>query len=169
MTGLPGTGKSAIADALGAALPAAVFARDVIEAALWTGGLSADRGSGRAAYDVMTALADEQLGLGQTAVLDSVATTHAVRSEWRRLAARRAVPVRVVECVCSDPHLHRTRLDGRRRDIAGWYELTWSDVEEVRARYEAWPRGRGEDGRLVLDAVNPLDDNIAAALAFTRG
>jgi hypothetical protein len=41
-------------------------------------------------------------------------------------------------------------------------------LEEVRARYEPLPGDPGDNGRLVLDAVNPLDDNVAAALAFTR-
>jgi predicted kinase len=168
MTGVPGTGKSAIADALGAALPAPVFARDVIEAALWAGGLSSEQGSGRAAYDVMTALAAEELGLGQPVVLDSVAETQTIRDAWRQVAAQHTVPMRVIECICTDARLHRGRLEGRRRDISGWYELTWDDVEDARARYEAWPDDPGSDGRLVLDAVNPLDDNIAAAIAFTQ-
>jgi predicted kinase len=168
MTGVPGTGKSAIADALGAALSAPVFARDVIEAGLWAGGLTSERGSGRAAYDVMTALADEELSLGQPVVLDSVATTETVRAAWRGVAAQHSVPMRVIECICSDGRVHRARLEARRRDIPGWYELTWSDVEDVQARYEAWPATPGDDDRLVLDAVDPLDENIAAALTFTR-
>jgi predicted kinase len=169
LTGLPGTGKSAVADVLGAAIPAAVFARDRIEAALWAGGVSADLGSGRAAYDVMTAVADEQLAVGQATVLDSVATTNTIRDAWRGVAARHAVPLYVIECVCSDTGLHRSRLERRRRDIPGWYELTWSDVEDVRARYEPWPAAGDGERRLVLDAVAPLAANVAAAVAFTRG
>lgn len=168
MTGLPGTGKSAIAEALGAALPAAVFARDRIEAGLWAGGLPADLGSGRAAYDVMTALAAEQLAVGQPVVLDSVATTETIRDPWRRTAAHHAAPLRVIECVCSDEHVHRSRLEQRRRDIPGWYELTWGDVEDARSRYEPWPAGRDGEKQLVLDAAEPLAANLAAALAFTR-
>jgi predicted kinase len=169
LTGLPGTGKSAVADALGAALPAPVFARDRIEAALWAGGLSADLGSGRAAYDIMTALADEQLAVGQPAVLDSVVPTETLRDAWRRVATRHAVPMRVIECVCSDATVHRSRLERRRRDIPGWYELSWNDVEEVASRYEPWRAPRDGEERLLLDAVAPLAANIAAALAFTRG
>lgn len=167
MTGLPGTGKSAIADALGAAIPAAVLARDRVEAALWAGGLSADDGSARAANDTMTALASEQLALGQPVVLDSVARTATIRAEWRELASSHAVPMRVVECVCSDATLHRDRLQGRRRDIPGWYELTWDKVAAVAARYEPWDAT--DVPRIVLDAVAPLDENLAAAIAFTRG
>lgn len=168
LTGLPGTGKSAVADALGAALPAGVFARDRIEAGLWAGGLSAELGSGWAAYDVMTALAADQLAVGQPVILDSVATTETIRLAWRRVAAQHAARLRVIECVCSDERVHRSRLEQRRRDIPGWYELTWDDVEDARARYEPWSRERGSKGHLVLDAVNPLAANVAAALAFTR-
>lgn len=168
LTGLPGTGKSAVADALGAALPAAVFGRDRIEAGLWAGGLSAELGSGRAAYDVMTALAADQLALGQPVVLDSVATTETIRAPWRGAAAHHAAPMCVIECVCSDEHLHRSRIELRRRDIPGWYELSWSDVQDARTRYEPWPHERLSGGHLVLDAVNSLDANVATALAFTR-
>jgi predicted kinase len=168
MTGLPGTGKSAIADALGAALPAALFSRDRIEAGLWAGGLSTDLGSGWAAYDIMTALAADQLAVGQPVILDSVATTEAIREPWRRAAAHHAAPLRVIECVCSDERVHRSRLEQRRRDIPGWYELTWDHVEDVRTRYEPWPGERGSSAHLVLDAINPLDANVAAALAFTK-
>jgi len=168
LTGLPGTGKSAVADALGAALPAAVLARDRIEAGLWAGGLAAELGSGRAAYDVMSALAAEQLALGQPVVLDSVATTETIREPWRRTAEHHAAPLRVIECVCSDERVHRSRLEQRRRDIPGWYELTWSGVEDVRARYEPWRAAIDGEQHLVLDAVTPLAANIAAALAFTR-
>jgi predicted kinase len=167
-TGLPGTGKSAVANAIGAALPAPGFSRDRIEAALWAGGVSADLGSGRAAYDVMTALADEQLAVGQPAVLDSVATTESIRAAWRGVSTRHAAPLRVIQCVCSDARVHRSCLEGRRRDIPGWYELTWSDVEDVRARYEPWRAAVDGEQHLVLAAVSPLAANIAAALAFTR-
>jgi hypothetical protein len=39
--------------------------------------------------------------------------------------------------------------------------LDWSEVERVRAYYAPW-----EEERLILDAVNPLEENIAAALRY---
>ena len=63
--------------------------------------------------------------------------------------------------MCSDETIHRTRLNYRERDIPGWYELQWSDVENVRAHYEPW-----DEERLVLDAVQPMEENIARVLAY---
>jgi hypothetical protein len=43
------------------------------------------------------------------------------------------------------------------------YQLDWSEVERVRAHYAPW-----DEERLILDAVNPLEENIAAALRYLR-
>ena len=56
------------------------------------------------------------------------------------------------------------RIDGRQRGIPGWYELTWQEVLDVRARYEPW---RG--AQLVLDGVRPLEENLAALERYLAG
>ena len=120
-------------------------------------GIGPDSNSGWAAYDLLTTLADEQLRLQQSAILDSVATFERIRSAWRDLAARYGASFRIIECVCSDERLHRTRLTARRRGIPGWYEVSWEEVERVARNYEVWT-----DDRLVLDAVDPVHHNLAA-------
>ena len=57
MTGLPATGKSAIADAVGRALPAPVFSVDPLEATLHRAGITRAQRSGYAAYDLAAMLA----------------------------------------------------------------------------------------------------------------
>lgn len=52
----------------------------------------------------------------------------------------------------------------RQRGIPGWHELDWSEVVRVKAYYAPWDKER-----LILNAVNPLEKNIAAALAYLRG
>lgn len=106
---------------------------------------------------LLTTLAAGQLRLGQSAVLDSVATVEPIRAAWRNLAAERGAAFRVVECVCSDERLHREPLQGRQRGIPGWHELSWGEVERVRRNHTPWA-----DSRLVLDAVAPLDRNLEA-------
>jgi hypothetical protein len=49
----------------------------------------------------------------------------------------------------------------RQRGIPGWRELDWSEVERVRSYYAPW-----DEERLILDAVKPLEENIAAALCY---
>lgn len=159
--GLPGAGKSSLADALAKRLQAPVFTKDRIEASLWRNGVTAEANSWQVAEDLLTTLAGEQLRRGQSAILDTVARTEQSRGTWRALTLEHGARFALIECVCSDIELHRQRIEGRDRGIPGWYEVTWEEVERVRGRWEPWP-----DDRLVLDSVNSLDDNTAEALAF---
>lgn len=112
-SGLPGAGKTTLAVHAARHLGAALLSKDVIEAALWRSEIRAAEKSGWAGYEVMTALAAEQLRLGHSVVLDSVAATESIRDTWTRLGADLHVEVRIVECVCSDVATHRRRMEGR--------------------------------------------------------
>jgi predicted kinase len=164
-SGLPGTGKSSLAEAAGRALGWPVFTKDRLEAALWRSGIARDagRGSGWAGYELLTTLAEQQLRLGQAAILDSVAGREAIRRQWRELAVQSGSNFGVVECICSDEAVHRARLNGRQRGIPGWYELDWAEVERIRAEYEPW-----SDERLTVDMVRSFDENLTAVLAYLR-
>lgn len=166
-TGLPGTGKSSVAEPVGRELGIPVFAKDWLEATLKRAGLGQDEDSARvigyAGYELLTTLAQRQLRLGQSAILDSVAGFENTRTQWRNLAITYGAGWYVIECICSDETLHLARLTTRRRAIPGWHELAWAEVERVRTYYAPWP-----DERLILDAVDPLDENIQAALTYLR-
>jgi predicted kinase len=164
VAGLPGTGKSTLAEGLGRALACPVFAKDWLEAALWRSGVGREQGSGWAGYELLTTLAERQLRLGQSAILDCVAGREPLRRQWRGLAERYGARFQPVECVCADLSLHQIRLAGRQRGIPGWYELAWADVEQVRAGYEPW-----ETDRLVLEMAHAAEHNLAAALAYVKG
>ena len=159
-TGLPGVGKSQIAEAVGRELGVPVFAKDWLEATLRRSGLDGTR-LGYAGYELLTTLAQRQLTLGQSAILDSVAGLESIRRQWRTLATQTGATWRVIECVCSDQELHRARLAVRQRAIPGWHDLDWAEVERVRAYYEPWT-----EERLVLDATQPPAENIAATLGY---
>ena len=70
-SGVPGSGKSTIAEGLARALQAPIFSVDPIEAALWVSGLSKDD-TGVAAYKVAHSMASENLQQGLTVVVDAV-------------------------------------------------------------------------------------------------
>jgi len=95
--------------------------------------------------------------LEQSAILDSVAGQERTRAAWRNVAQRYAAAFRVIECICSDVRLQQVRLEGRDRGISGWYELSWEDIERARMHYQPWL-----DQRLVLDAAQPLEQNLDA-------
>lgn len=162
-SGLPGAGKSAVADRLGRLLPGPVLSVDPIEAAIRRSGIPASFETGLAAYEVATVLAETQLKLGLPVIADAVNSLEVARSMWRRAAAEAGASLVVIEVICSDPEVHRDRVVGRRRGIEGFPELTW---DEVLARRDEW-EPFAED-RLVLDSTNALSDNVERARSYIR-
>ena len=163
-SGLPGTGKSTLAENVGKQQRVPVFAKDWLEANLLSNGLVptiTEKPLGFASYDLLTTLAERQLMLGQSVILDSVASTETIRDAWRQISKQYGADWRVIECVCSDQAMHRARLVGRKRNIPGWHELTWSDVEKVKQYYAVW-----EEDHLILDMVNPFEENLFKASAY---
>jgi predicted kinase len=161
LAGLPGSGKSAVAEDLGRALNCAVLSVDPAEAAMWRAGVSKAEPTGLAAYIVVEALAAEQITLGHDVIVDAVNSVEPARAQWRALASRLDVDLRFIEVQCSDPDLHRRRLEERRRGIDGFYEPSWADVQRRRAEFAAWI-----DDRLTLDSLDPRRGNLEAALKY---
>lgn len=160
-TGLPGAGKSAIAEPLATELAIPVFAKDWVEAPILKTELVPPEALGSIGYDLLTALARRQLMLGQSVILDSVASTASIRSVWRSLAQEFDAVWLVIECVCSDAGLHRDRLSRRTRNIPDWPELEWAEIDRVSSYFEPW----AED-RLVLDSMEPVTRNLEMAIRY---
>lgn len=163
-SGLPGTGKSSIAEAVGRELGIPVYAKDWLEGTLVASGLVSDNkhpSLGFAGYELLTLLAERQLKLGQSVILDCVASTESIRVRWCGLANQYSAKWLVMECICLDELLHRSRLAKRKRDIQGWYEIEWTDVERVRSYYVPW-----NEPRLILDSANPFEENLSLALKY---
>ncbi len=159
-SGLPGAGKSAIADQLGRRLPAPVLSVDPIEGAVCRAGITQSFETGVAAYEVAAVLAEHQLRLGLQVIADAVNAVEIARSMWRRAARNADAPVTVIEVVCSDTGLHRSRLSARARGIDGFPEPTWDEVVARRDEWEQWT-----EDRLVLDTVEPISHNVERVVA----
>jgi predicted kinase len=163
VTGLPGTGKSTMADVAAAELGAPVLGHDwamsglrpypEIREALDTMGLRGHRGVG---WSILWALARSQLRRGLPVVLDGVARAAEVAAT-RALSREEGVPFFVVLTECSDAELHRSRIEGRQRGIPGWYELDWDHVARARNEWEAL-----DDLDMVLDATATISENAAS-------
>ena len=121
-TGLPGTGKSRLAETIGQTVHIPVFAKDWLEGVLNQHGINYafdtdghQQPLGYVGYELLTTLALRQLQLQQSVILDSVASPPSVREKWREMANEYAAPWRVIECICSDENLHRQKTPFCRR------------------------------------------------------
>lgn len=162
-SGLPGSGKSTIANELARQLPAVVLSMDPIEAALLRCGIPQSFETGVASYEVAAVLAEHQLTLGLTVIADAVNSVEAARAMWRRAAQPTNTPVTIIEVLCSDPDIHQRRLATRTGSIEGLSEPSWGDVTLRRNEWEEW-----QHERLTLDSIDPLDVNVERALAHIR-
>jgi predicted kinase len=166
VSGLPGTGKSAVAGALASRLAAAHLSIDLVEEALLSTGCPPGWTTGVAAYEAVGALAAANLALGHPVVVDAVNESDAARQTWRTAAAASGADLRFVVTVCSDPLEHRRRLEARVRGFEYVDEPTWADVLARSDADEPWV-----DDHLTVDTVTPLDsvvDGVCTALASQR-
>ncbi|HEV2637745.1 MAG TPA: ATP-binding protein [Actinocrinis sp.] len=179
--GLPGTGKSTLAQHLAARTGAVLLRIDEIESALRRNGLTPAQ-TGLAAYSVAHDLAASHLKRGMTVIADAVNPVEEARAGWRDLARECGARHAIIEACCPDPAEHRRRVENRTAgrtatqtgahadaepqpeapdrvapaadDLPGWVYPTWPEVCLRAGEYQ--PR---TDDRLVVDTTAPLDDS----------
>ncbi len=144
-SGLPGTGKTTLAQSLASRLGATYLRVDSIEQAIRNATASA-QDIGRSGYFVACALAADNLQQGRTVIVDCVNPVAESREAWVQVAARTGVQLLNIEVICSDPQVHRQRVENRRSDIPGLTSPTWQSVLDH--EYEAW-----EMTRLTVDSA----------------
>jgi len=169
MAGLPGAGKSTIAEIIGARLGATVVSVDPIESAILSAGIDSDQPTGLAAYLVAETIAEQELLSGRTVIVDAVNAVEPARLQWRDLAARVDVKLRVVEVVCSDQELHKARLEKRIRKLPHVDETTWHAVEQSVEEYDEWKGASAALPRVTVDTTATIGENVETALAFLEG
>src|SRR3712207_2674928 len=113
--GLPGTGKSTIAEHLARLVQAPYLRVDRIEQAI-VAYSSLQHPVGAAGYAVAYALAREQLTLGLDVIVECVNPVALTRDSWATTAADVDAALVEVEMVCSDPTEHRRRVMHRGSD-----------------------------------------------------
>jgi adenylate kinase family enzyme len=162
-TGLPGTGKSTLSERLARTIRTPAFAGDWMLGAITPYRIlhHLDRDAYISLYDsILETLVVRQLMLDQSAITDGI-LNDATAARLGAIAAEHGAKLRIVECVCSDLDLHRSRVDGRVRGIPGWHEIDWDHVERMRTEY---PPLTVE--RLQVDAVDPVDANLRTVLDY---
>jgi|GEM_PF-311181 len=135
--GLPGTGKTAIAQQLARELGAVYLRIDSMEQAIRDFGVVSNS-LNDAGYRVGYVVAEDNLRLGRTVVADSVNPLRLTRDAWISVADRTQTRAIEVEVTCSDPVQHRHRVETRIADICGLRLPTWQEV--VSREYQPWDR-----------------------------
>jgi predicted kinase len=155
--GLPGTGKTTVAQTLARQLAAVYLRIDTLEQAFIASGEGA-ADIGPAGYLAAYAVAADNLRLGLNVVADSVNSLHVTRSAWRNVALDAGVSILEIELICSDTTTHRQRVERRHADIPGLKLPTWNDVLE--RQYDPW-----ESGHLVVDTANVSIEQAVEAIS----
>jgi hypothetical protein len=169
VTGLQGTGKSALAAGIAEALRAPVLAWDWVMAALtpFESVQQAFRTMGREEYRgvgwaLLLQTARLQLVNGTSVVLDGLGFDGEI-ARARELAAELGARSLVVLTACANEELQRARVEGRRRGIPGWHELSWDDVLRTRARWVA-----PHDVDLEADERASIAEHVVTVVARLR-
>ena len=166
MAGLPGTGKSTIAQELRERLGYPVVSVDQIESAVLSAGIDSDQPTGLAAYLVAETLAGNVLQSDRSIIVDAVNAVNPAREQWVSLAARHGSALTFIEVICSDPVVHRERLEARKRDLPHVSEPTWHAVEQSLDEYDEWVGPSAAVDRITLDSMEPLGTIVDKALTF---
>lgn len=160
ISGLPGSGKTTVAEGLAKKLNLPIFAVDPIESSIIKADIKRSFETGLAAYLVAETLAAEQLKLGMSVIIDAVSPVKEARDMWHNLSNKYGAQLIIVECVL-DNNLHKKRVESRVRNLHGIPELTWSDVENRRKEYLKW-----EEERLILDTASDPKKNLDKAIEY---
>lgn len=130
--GLPGTGKTSLAQALATHLKATYLRIDTIEKALFDTGEAPQLAT--AGYAIAYKVAEDNLAFGLTVIADSVNPIEITRSAWRDVAHLSGVRLIEIEVTCSDLSEHRRRIETRIVETP----VTWQEV--IDREYDAWPQ-----------------------------
>lgn len=155
-SGLPGSGKSTIAQALAKRLNAFYLRIDTIEQAIRKADED-DREIGPAGYFVAYSLARENLQLGATVIADSVNPLALTRDAYREIVLSTRTGYLEIEIICSDIIEHRKRVETRVSEVEGLTLPDWKHVTNL--AYEPWNREH-----LILDSYSLSSDECVSRI-----
>lgn len=157
-SGLPGTGKSALASQLARELRWPLLRIDDVAVEVPAGADS--RFWDEKILSLLT-LAEAQLELGLSVVVDSVFMRND-RLHAQELAHQYHAAFRPVYCFVSDEALWEQRVTLRFGELQNDAVATWERIKRQHEHFQHWEQGTA----LFVDAVQSLEQNHVAVLEF---
>ena len=159
-SGLPGTGKSTLAERLARQLGWPLLCIDDV-----TGDVPPN--AGIAFWDsrvaILLRLTEVQLQLGLSVVVDSV-FMNMDRNHAQELARRYGARFCPIYVFISDENVWERRVTSRHDEMKDSAVATWGRIQHQRERFRTWE----PDTALFVDSLNPVEQNYERALAFVR-
>ena len=132
-SGLPGSGKSSLAQTVARQLTAVYLRIDTIEQGLRDLCSIELEGEG---YRLAFRIAFDNLCIGISVVADSCNPIELTRREWEQVARDARADYINIEVVCSESSEHRLRAETRSADVPGLQLPTWNEIEN--REYHDW-------------------------------
>lgn len=132
-SGLPGSGKTTLAQLVAQKLHGTYLRVDTIEQGLRDLCSVDVQGEG---YRLAYRIAADNLHLGVSVIADSCNPIELTRREWEQVALEARVRFVNIEAICSDTREHRRRVETRRCTVPGMKLPTWNEVEN--REYDDW-------------------------------
>lgn len=159
-SGLPGTGKSVLANRLARELAWPVLRIDDVAG-------EAPAGADYRFWDekilVLLTLVEAQLELGISVIADSVFMGKD-RVHAQEIAFKYKALFRPVYCYVSDEKLWEKRVTERHHELGSPDVATWERIQHQRQWFAPWQ----ENTALFVDAVKPAEQNYAEVLRFVK-
>ncbi len=152
--GLPGTGKTTLAQGLCRTINATYLRIDTLEQALRDLCCMSPHEEG---YKLAHRMAKENLQLGSNVIADSCNPLSLSRIDWMDIALSTAATFINIEVVCSDRHEHRQRVETRETTVPGLLLPTWNEVKN--REYDPWL-----SERIIIDTAGKTQDQSLTEL-----
>jgi len=164
-SGLAGTGKSTLANAIARELKTPVISFDYfIDFALPRHVLT-DHGNwtNQDVFEMMNKLAEQQLSLSVSVILDAVYFSQASRDAVRAMVERCNARFRVIHTFCSDKDLWQKRVVTRVANASS--DETPVQWETIMVELDQFHRWRDEEA-LFVDSMHSIDENIHKVVEY---
>jgi len=154
--GLPGTGKSTVAERIAELLPARMLRTDVVRKELFPEP-TYEAEESAAVYDELFDRARERLDAGEHVVLDATFRRRKLRERAAAVADDAGVEFRLVRVECAESVV-RERIERRQREEDDESDADFSVYNQLKEEFEPIEG----DGHVVVDNSGSLAETLAA-------